>query len=265
MSHGLKSLKNSLWLGLFFCCIHSSTLTKQWNIHHFDGYVPGKMGIFPAGKMLLVFGVYIIFLVGVQVYNVAPGCCDAVSQNEVLPKISLKMDDLKALHFETYPYVQQARTDRIYSIYIIYKYTYIGFTPGPQDSRKTTRLTLHFSRESQPKPLFASVTGWGVDPIYIYTEIFQDTHINSIYVNIPDLQPTYGLISPKNWCNFHHEGNIALSLVLQFTSPWIARLSKSDVFFLGRIPLPFGATFGKFSGRKLMSFHPLARFCCFTG
>ena len=66
--------------------------------------------------MLLVFGVYITFLVGVQVYNVTPGCCDALSQNEVLPKISLKMVDLKALHFETYPYVKQARRCKTHAL-----------------------------------------------------------------------------------------------------------------------------------------------------
>ena len=57
----------------------------------------------------------------------------------------------------------------IYSVYIIYIYIYIRSTPHPVTV--TTRI-ITFLVGNPYKPSFATVTGWGVVPIYIYIILY---------------------------------------------------------------------------------------------
>ena len=51
---------------------------------------------------------------------------------------------------------------------IIYIYYIHWIYPRTQDASHHQDYSI-FSRESRTKPLFVTVTGWGIDRIYIYT------------------------------------------------------------------------------------------------
>ena len=54
----------------------------------------------------------------------------------------------------------------LYAVYLIYQ-TYIHWNYPPPSNSDHQDYYI-FNRESQPKPSFVTVTGWGVDRIYTY-------------------------------------------------------------------------------------------------